>query len=118
MPTQLDEDRLEDDLLDVAIWCEYMHPDCRPLTLFVATQSKPVPSQLVIAIADALRGQGVQFESPVVRDARRAMSALGYSFQWDREGDIDAIVEARPLPGAVSHHERLEIVARIEKALA
>ncbi|MGR3315400.1 hypothetical protein [Roseovarius indicus] len=113
----IDEDRLEDDLLDVAIWCEYLHPHARPLTLFVATQSEPVPGQLVIAIADTLRGRGVQFESPVVRDARRAMVALGYSFEWNRGGDILGVVEATPAIGAFSHHERLEIVARIEEVL-
>lgn len=113
----IDEDRLEDDLLDVAIWCEYLHPDAKPLTLFVATQSKPVPGQLVIAIADTLRGRGVQFESPVVRDARRAMVALGYSFAWDPAGDVFGVVEAFPLTAGISHHERLEIVARIEEIL-
>ncbi len=115
MPTTLDEDRLEDDLLDVAIWCEYLHPACRPLTLFVATQSQPDPNQLIIAIADTLRGRGVQFESPVVRDARRAMVALGYSFDWNRGGDILGVVEASPM--GISHHERLAIVRRIEEIL-
>lgn len=118
MTTHLDEDRLEDDLLDVAIWCEYMHPASRPLTLFVATQSDPVPGQLVIAIGDSLRGHGVQFQSPVVRDARRALRALGYSFAWDHSGDILAVIEARPATIALSQHERLTIIARIEQELA
>lgn len=113
--TPLDEDRLEDDLLDVAIWCEYMHPGARPLTLFVATQSQPVPGQLVIAIGDSLRGRGVQFETPVVRDARRVMTALGYSFAWDHSGDIQAVIEANP--AGISQHDRIAVVARIREAL-
>jgi hypothetical protein len=118
MTTQLDEDKLEDDLLDVAVWCEYKHPDAGSLSLFVATQSRPVPGQLVIAVSDVLRSKGVQFESPVVRDAKRALTALGYSFDWRRGGDVFSVIEVRAFAASLSQHKRLECVARIEEVLS
>jgi len=118
MTTHIDEERLKSDLLDVAVWCEYMHSDAGRLSLFVAIQSNPVPGQLVLAIADTLRGRGVQFESSVVRDAKRALSALCYSFDWSRNGDVFNVIEARPATANLSHHKRLEIIARIEEVLS
>jgi hypothetical protein len=103
----LDEDKLEDDLTHVAAWCEYQFPHIENLRLFAAAQKTPVPDQLAVAVADTLRT--TKLDGPVVAEARRALIALGYSFDWIKSGDIYFIsqVSAQEL----SAHERMQAIA-------
>ena len=103
----IDEDKLEDDLILVAAWCEYQFPHILNLTLFAAAQRVPVPDQLAVAIADTLTT--TKLHGPVVAEARRALEALGYSFAWKRNGDINFILQVSTR--GMSHHARMHSIA-------
>lgn len=103
----IDEDKLEDDLVLVAAWCEYQFPHIENLKLFAAAQRAPVPYQLAVAVADTL--SMTKLDGPVVAEARRALQALGYSFSWIQNGDIDFIVQVSAKE--LSAHGRMQAIA-------
>lgn len=71
-----------------------------------------MPGQLAVAVADTLRPVATKLDGPIVDEARRCLTALGYSFRWDTGGDLDALVEARS--GSHSAHERLAVIAKFQ----
>ena len=107
----LDEDKLEDDLVLVAAWCEYQFPHIQNLKLFAAAQQTNVPQQLAVAVADTL--SMTKIDGPVVAEARRALQALGYSFAWEQNGDIDFILQVSAQ--GLSAHGRMQALAQLHK---
>ncbi len=107
----LDEDKLEDDLVLVAAWCEYQFPHIENLKLFAAAQKTLVPYQLSVAIAETL--SLTRLDGPVVAEARRALQALGYSFAWEQNGDIDFILQVSAQE--LSAHGRMQAIAQLHK---
>ena len=107
----IDEDKLEDDLVLVAAWCEYQFPHIKNLKLFAAAQQTNVPYQLAVAVADTL--STTKIDGPVVAEARRALQALGYTFAWEQNGDIDFILQVSAQ--GFSAHGRMQAISQLHK---
>ena len=106
----VDEEKLHDDLIDIAAWCQFKFPAEQISVLFVATQLTPEPDQLVIAVADMLTSAA--FTGPIVTEARRGLEAMGYSFKWDDGGGIDTVFEVKIQ--RLSNHLKMEAVQRLQ----
>lgn len=107
----VDEDKLEGDLILTAAWCEYKFPHIAYLRLFAAVQRVPVAGQLAVAVADTLTS--THLDGPVVGEATRALTVLGYSFAWNPGGDVDLLIQADA--SDLSAHERLMAVGLLRE---
>lgn len=97
--------QVEHDLTLAAAWCEYKFPGARQLVLFAAVQRES-RGNLAIIMADY--GNTTTRKGPVVEEATRAMKALGYSFHWQTNGDLDFVLSVSGR--CISNHTRLRAV--------
>ena len=99
------EDQIEIDLTLAAAWCEYKFPSVRPIVLFAACQHGK-SGELALVMADYL--STTTRKGPIVEEAYRAMTALGYKFDWRPCVGVEFVLTVST--SNISNHERLTAV--------